>query len=310
MVAVAPEWKTGDVAAFFSKHGAIDVMRSTSMWGIRLDRPLPRHLRCTGPPMLVHLARLGYASKAVIYAIVGVLAILTVANRGGRITDTSGALRVVLRQPFGHTLLIVLAIGLCGYALWRLLDAIADPDHNGTAAGGLIVRIGNAIRGCVYGALAIEAFRLVRGLRGSRGDDAEMWTARILEYPFGEIAVGIAGAIVATYGMSEVVHSIRGRHDPRLDLSCFRSNIRPAIRKISRFGVGVRGGLIATLGVFLVRAALSHDPNQAAGSRESMLRLGGLVQGRWFLALIAVGVLAYAVDQAVHARCRRIRPVM
>ena len=260
--------------------------------------------------MLVHLARLGYASKAVIYAIVGILAILTVANRGGRITDTSGALRVVLRQPFGRTLLIVLAVGLCGYAVWRLLDAIADPDHHGTTAGGLVTRIGNAVRGSVYGALAIDAIRLLRGLRGSNGDEAEMWTARILELPFGELAVGIAGATVAIYGLSELIQSIRGKHDPRLDLSCFRSNVRPAVRKISRFGVAVRGGLIATLGVFLVRAALTHDPNQAAGTRESMLHLAGLVQGRWFLALIAAGVLAYAVDQAVHARCRRIRPVL
>jgi hypothetical protein len=82
------------------------------------------------------------------------------------------------------------------------------------------------------------------------------------------------------------------------------------VQRISRFGVAVRGGLIVTLGVFLLRAALSHDPDQAAGSRESMLRLGGIVEGRWFLALIAAGVIAYAVDQAVHARCRRIRPVL
>jgi hypothetical protein len=260
--------------------------------------------------MVEHLARLGYASKAVIYAIVGLLAILTAANRGGRITDTSGALRVVLRQPFGRMLLVVLAIGLCGYALWRLLDAIADPDRHGTTPGGLVTRIGNAIRGSIYGALGLEAFRLLRGLRGSSGNEAEMWTARILEFPFGELAVGIAGAIVAVFGISEVIHGIRGHHDPKLDMSCFRSNVRPALRKISRFGVGVRGGLIATLGVFLVRAALTHDPNQAAGSRESMLRLGGMVEGRWLLALIAAGLLAYAVDQVVHARCRRIRPVL
>lgn len=260
--------------------------------------------------MVEHLARLGYASKAVIYAIVGLLAILTAANRGGGITDTSGALRVVLRQPFGRMLLVVLAIGLCGYALWRLLDAIADPDRHGTTPAGLVARIGNAIRGCIYGALGLEAFRLLRGLRGSRGNEAELWTARIFELPFGDVAVGIAGAIVAVFGVSEVISSIRGKQDAKLDMSCFRSNVRPALRKISRFGVGVRGGLITTLGVFLVRAALTHDPNQAAGSRESMLRLGGMVEGRWLLALIAAGVLAYAVDQVVHARCRRIRPVL
>ena len=260
--------------------------------------------------MLEPLARLGYASKAVIYGIVGVLAILTAANRGGRITDTSGALRVVFRQPFGRMLLVVLAVGLCGYALWRLLDAIADPDHHGTSTKGLVTRIGNAIRGCVYGALGLEAFRLIRGLSGSSGNEATLWTARILAYPLGAVAIGIAGAVVAIYGLSELINSVQGRHDAKLDWSCFRRELRRPLQRISRFGVGVRGGLIATLGAFLVRAAFSHDPSEAAGSRESMLWLGGLVEGRWFLALIAAGVLAYAVDQAVHARCRRIRPVL
>ena len=260
--------------------------------------------------MLEYLARLGYASKAVVYAIVGVLAILTVTNRGGRVTDTSGALRVVLTQPFGNTLLVVLAIGLCGYAVWRLLDAAMDPDRHGTAPGGLVTRVGNAIRGCIYGALGFEAFRLLRGLRQSKGDEAEEWTARILAWPLGDIMIGIAGATVAIYGLSELIRAIRRNDDPKVDFSCIAASVRTAIRRISIFGVGVRGGLIATLGVFLVRAAFTHDPGQAAGNRESMLRLGGLVEGRWFLALIAVGVLAYAVDQAVHAWCRRIRPVL
>jgi hypothetical protein len=137
-----------------------------------------------------------------------------------------------------------------------------------------------------------------------------MWTARVLDLPLGSVAVGIAGATVAIYGLWELIRSLRGEHDPKVDWSSIGAEVRPAIQKISRFGVGVRGGLIATLGVFLVRAAVNHDPEQAAGSRESMLQLGGAVDGRWFLAVIAAGVLAYAVDQAVHARYRRIRPVL
>ena len=260
--------------------------------------------------MLEPLARLGYASKAVIYGIVGVFAVLAVVNRGGLVTDTSGALRLVLTQPFGRMLVIVLAVGLCGYAVWRVLDSIVDPDRDGTGPGGLVTRVGNFVRGCVYGALGLESFRLARGLRGPRGDEAELWTARILDLPFGEVAVGIAGAIAAAYGMSEVIEGVRGTHDQKVDWSSIPGDVRPAVQRISRFGVAVRGGLISTLGVFLVRAAFTHDPNQAAGARESMLRLSGVFEGRWFLALIAAGVIAYAIDQAVHARCRRIRPVV
>lgn len=257
--------------------------------------------------MLEGLARLGYASKAVIYGIVGVLAILAIVNRGGMVTDTSGALRVVLTQPLGRALLAVLAIGLCGYGAWRLLDAISDPDRDGAGPSGLVTRAGNAVRGLVYGALGLEAFRLLRGLGQASSEGAEHWTARLLQLPLGEVAVGAAGAITAAYGLLQIIGALRGAHDTKLDWSPIARGARVAIRHVCRFGVAIRGALIATLGVHLVRAALSHDPSEAAGARESMLRLGGLFDGRWFLALIAAGVIAYAVDQAVHARCRRIR---
>lgn len=259
--------------------------------------------------MLEHLARLGYASKAVIYAIVGVLAVLSAMSRGGAITDTSGALRVVLRGPFGQVLLLILGIGLCGYAAWRLLDAIRDPDRHGTEFAGLVTRVGNAIRGAIYGALGIEALRLFAGLTGSNRNEAQLWTSRIMELPLGEFIVGIAGAVIVVYGASEVVDSFRGKDDAKVDLSTISPQARPALRRISRFGVGARGVIIATIGVFLVRAAIRHDPREAADSRESVVELIGLAEGRWMLALIAAGLLAYAVDQAVHARCRRIRPV-
>jgi hypothetical protein len=243
----------------------------------------------------------------VVYAIVGILAVLGATNRGGMVTDTSGALRVVLTKPLGRALLLILAVGLCGYALWRLLDAAFDPDRDGTSFGGLVTRMGNAVRGLVYGALGLEAIQLLRGLRASNGD-AEFWTARVLQWPLGPLLVGIVGAIVAAYGTSELVKSLR-RGDPKVDWSSIPSGARPLLQRVSRFGVGIRGGVIATLGVFLVRAALTEQPEQAAGTRESMLRLGAVFEGRWFLALIAVGVLAYAVDQVIHAYGRRVRPV-
>ena len=255
--------------------------------------------------MLELLARLGYASKAIIYAIVGVFAVLAALNRGGAITDTTGALRVVLTKPFGNTLLILLAVGLCGYGAWRLLDAFVNPDRDGA-----FIRIGNAVRGGVYGALGVRAIQLLRGLRAPGGDEAELWTAKILDWPLGSVAVGIIGGIVAAYGAWQIVLGVTASHDEKIDWSSIPAGARTLVQRISQFGVATRGGLLVTLGVFLIRAALTENPDQAAGARESMLRLGGVFEGRWFLAVIAVGVLAYAVDQAVHAVCRRIRPVV
>jgi hypothetical protein len=145
--------------------------------------------------VLEQLARLGYASKALVYGIVGALGILAATDRGGAITDVSGALRVVRAKPSGELLLVVLAIGLCGYGAWRVLDAWRDPDRDGSNPSGVITRIGNVVRGAIYGGLGLEAVRLLSGRRGARGDEAEFWSARILQVPFGDVVL----CLVAPY---------------------------------------------------------------------------------------------------------------
>lgn len=255
--------------------------------------------------MIETLARLGYASKALVYAIIGALAIAAATNQGGRVTDTSGALRVVFSQPYGQVLLLVLGVGLCGYAIWRLLDAFSDPDRHGKDLKGIVTRLGHVIRGLIYGALGLEAIRLFRGTSGSKGDETEAWTSKIMSLPFGDWLIGIVGAIVIVYGVTQVITIFKGKDDPLVDWS----RVSTTIRRLCRFGVGSRGLIIVTLGVFLVRAAIQHDPSEAAGTRESLIELVGAVEGRWLLGFMAVGLLAYALDQAVHSLYRRIRPV-
>jgi hypothetical protein len=261
--------------------------------------------------MIKTLARLGYASKALIYAIVGSLAVAAALNRGGRITDTRGALRVLLTQPLGNTLLWLVAIGLCGYALWRLLDAVFDQDRHGLKFSGLVVRIGSLARGLAYGAIGLEAFRLARGLRASSSGhtsrQTRLWTARIMDLPFGEWLVALTGLIVVGYGIWEIVRAVRQDTDKSVDPSELPAAVRTPLVNIARFGVVARAAVIIVLGVFLARAALQHDPSKALGPRESFVELVGLFDSRWALAAMGLGFIAYGVDQAVHAWCRRIR---
>ena len=69
------------------------------------------------------LARAGIAARGVIYAIIGVLAIKLAVGSGGETTNQQGALATIAKQPFGKALLILMAIGLAGYAIWRLVRA-------------------------------------------------------------------------------------------------------------------------------------------------------------------------------------------
>ena len=257
--------------------------------------------------MLASLARLGYASKALVYLIVGSVAIAASVNRGERVTDLSGALRLILSGPFGQVILLVLGVGLCGYALWRILDAIKDPDRRGHGAAGVFQRVGDALRGCIYGAFGIDAFRLLGGTRGSNGHEVEMLAAKVMRVPFGEWLLGAVGLVVAGYGAYEVVSAIRSHTDTDLDLSPVPPQMRAPLLGIARVGVGCRAAIVTVLGVALVRAAVRQNPSEAASTRESILQLADILPGRWALAAIGAGLIAYAVDQGVHAWCRKIK---
>ena len=258
--------------------------------------------------MIETLARLGYASKAFIYATVGLLAVAATLREGGAVTDTRGALRVILSHPFGNSVLLLLAVGLCGYSAWRLLDAFLDPDRHGSDAKGLAIRTGGVFRGLIYGGLGLEAIRLARGLRGSDASDAKirMWTATVMEWPLGVWLIAIVGIATAGYGVFEIAAAIKGKEDDKRDFGSLDPGTCRTLMRVSRFGVAARALLIVALGIFLVRAALRHSPSEAEGVRGSMLQIAG-AGGRWALGLIAVGMVAYAIDQALHARYRRIR---
>ena len=145
-------------------------------------------------------------------------------------------------------------------------------------------------------------------MRGSSGHEAELWTARIMDLPMGAWIIGIAGLIVAIYGVSEVIDSLRSERDELMDLArACRPACAPPPPSSARIGVGARGLIIVVLGIFMVRAAIQHHPSEAAGTRESLLELTNVFSGRWLLAAMALGLIAYACDQAMHAWCRRIR---
>src|SRR5436190_24012967 len=69
------------------------------------------------------LARPGLIARGVVYAVIGVLAIKVAVGSAGKAPNQQGALKTVAQQPFGKVLLIALAVGLAGYAGWRLIRA-------------------------------------------------------------------------------------------------------------------------------------------------------------------------------------------
>src|SRR5687768_9545443 len=92
-------------------------------------------------PWVSRIVRLGYLAKGVIYILIGVLAMrVAFGMRGGRLTDPSGVLLEILRQPFGAGLVTITGIGILGYAAYYLFEAFADLRHKGGGLHGWLAR--------------------------------------------------------------------------------------------------------------------------------------------------------------------------
>jgi uncharacterized protein DUF1206 len=257
-------------------------------------------------PWVERLARIGYAAKAVLYITVGLLTAQAGLGHGGRTVDTQGALRVVHDATFGRVALIVVAAGLLGYAIWRVVEAVADPDGRGTDAKGLALRASFVGRGVLHGALGITALRLAARERpGPHRDQTRHWTEIAFALPAGDLLVWLAALAIAGYGFYQLYRAYASKLSRQLALEKLGAGTTRWVVGVSRFGIAARGVVFCLIGFLMARAAARHDAALAGGLRKSMGLLAGM--GRWPFVVVALGLVAYGVYELVNARYRRIR---
>lgn len=249
------------------------------------------------------LGRIGYAAKGIVYAIVGVLAVQAAMGSGGETTDTRGALQRIQEAPFGKVLLGLVAVGLVGYALWRLVQAFLDTDNKGSDAKGRITRLGYAVVGVVYLGLALSAIQLLRGSGGQNQGSEQDWTARLMAQPFGQLLVGLVGAGVIGIGLYQLYKAYSGKFREHLKLAEMSHTEAEWATRSGRLGFSARGIVFCIIGALLIAAALHSNASEARGLAGALETLGGRP---WLLGAVAVGLIAYAVFCLVEARYRRM----
>lgn len=254
------------------------------------------------------LARFGYAAKGFVYGAIGILALLAAFSAKGKTTDTTGVLHTIAGQPFGRLLLGLIAIGLVGYVLWRLIQAINDPADKGDDAKGIFTRLGYALSGLAYGGVALNAALLAIGSSsGGGGKSKQDWTATVMQQPFGRWLVGLAGAITIGIGVWRLYEAYKIKFRKQLRMGELNSQQQNWLVNISRFGIAARGVVFIALGFFIMQAAYQYNPDKVRGLDGILQTFARQPFGKVFLVLTAAGLVAYAVYLFLQARYRKIK---
>ena len=257
------------------------------------------------------LARLGYAAKGVVYLIIGWLALELVVGAGGKTTDQRGALQTISEQPYGKFLLALVVIGLLGFGIWCFLQAWFDTEGKGSDIKGIIGRLGYAVTGVTYAILAFGAFRLLAGMGTSSAtksttSSTQDVTAQLLKHSWGVAVVVVLGLIVIGVACYMFAKAYTAKFQRRLLLTGLSAQLRRGVIFLGRIGYAALGVVFSIIGIFLIVAAVQHNPHEAKGLDAALRTLIQQPFGPVVLGLVALGLIAYGVYSFVEARYRRV----
>jgi Domain of Unknown Function (DUF1206) len=240
-----------------------------------------------------------------VYCLVGLLALLAAFGKGDGVRGTGGALQTLLGKPFGEAILAFLAVGLVGFAIWRFVQAVFDPDQDGTSWRALITRVGYFIGAVIYMGLAGTTLSLAFGSGTGPGSDdraAQDWTAWLLTQPLGRwitgaVAIGLIGAGVA-FAIESWMGNV-GEHLPAYERKTW-------VRLLGRTGYATSGIVFVITGLFLLLAAIYHSPAEARGLGGALTTVQAQPYGSARLAVVASGLFAFGLFGVVQGIYRRI----
>ena len=236
------------------------------------------------------LARFGFVTRGLLYIVIAWLVIAT-----GRTEDLTGVMEY-LGDGVGRGLMIFLVAGMTGYGLWRISDAAFGMDSGRHHPKAWRRRIAAGSSGAIYLYLAYKALKIMLG-HPVGGGDAHAHAATALHMPAGDLAVGIAAAILAGAGLVQL----------RKAGSCsFLEHLnerghQPLAKWFGRIGYAARGVIFLTVSWLLARAALDHSAAEAGGLEQALDALRGPLE-----IPVAAGLALFGAYSLIEARYRSI----
>jgi hypothetical protein len=250
------------------------------------------------------LARAGFVARGLVYAIIGVLALKLAFGHGGQLTNQQGALKTVAHQPFGTALLTLVAIGLGGYSLWRLVRAAIGHGPEGSDTG--FERLAALASGLAYGALCLLAIEILVSGHGSTSGNPKQATAGVFGWPGGTWIVGIAGVVMIGVALYQGYRGITKKFLKDSKVEEMNPEMKKWISRLGTVGHLARMVVFGLVGIFLVKAAIDYSPKKAVGLDGALAKLTHYSYGPLLLGIVAVGLIAFALYSLSDARYRRI----
>jgi Domain of Unknown Function (DUF1206) len=200
--------------------------------------------------------------------------------------------------------LVIIAAGLLGYALWKLVQAAFGHGPEGGGGADVKDRIANAAGGIAYLILCGVAVRVLLGSAGNSSSQTKHAAAGVLAWPGGQVLVGIAGVALIAISAYQVFDAMRLNFADEIKASEMTDAEYRLFMALGVAGLIARSLVFGLVGYFLLRAAIDFDPAKAVGVNGALAAVHHQPYGPWLLGVVAAGLITFAGFSLMESRYR------
>ncbi|MFN0264418.1 DUF1206 domain-containing protein [Tepidamorphus sp. 3E244] len=251
------------------------------------------------------LARAGYGGRGLVYLFAGIFAVIA-GFSGSQEAGSREVIDWLLNQPFGRTILFALTVCLAGYVAWRLVQSLLDADEHGFDVKGLVIRAGLFVSAMTYTILAIYTLSRLGVFSSDSGGGGGGGVADYIAGFIGAHYVSLVLAICfAGVGVAHVYKAATRRYNDHIQAP---SEAQWLVDGSAMAGLGARGLIFFVLAVMSFYRFLSADGGSGdpPGLKDALGFIEGLPAGSILMAVMGLGLVAFAVYSFVESRYRRI----
>ena len=259
--------------------------------------------RAVRSPAMGWLARAGLVARGAVYAIIGILALKLALGDGGKATNQQGALRTIADGAFGKTLLVLMAIGLAGYAIWKLVRAAVG--HGAEQRDEASDRVSALASGIAYAVLCFTAIGILTGSGGGSGSPRKA-TGGVLDWTGGRLLVALAGIVLIGVAGYQAYKGLKRKFLEDAHTERMGQPVERAYTALGIAGHVARAVVFALIGYGLIAAAVRYDPDKAVGLDGALRQLAHASYGPVLLGVVAAGLVCFAAYSLADARFRKV----
>jgi len=243
--------------------------------------------------------RLGHGAKGMLYGLIGLFLVNDIIHDQPVVAGSDGVLVALARRPMGSIMLALLALGLLGYVLWRLIQAGIDPEHQGQPSLRQVMqRCGYLCSGLAYLSIARTAGKLAFDLAVNFNDTLDDIASLLFEVEIGPWMLLAIGFGVVGIGCAYVYGAVTESY-----INDFRRQLNAQVAHwavlVGQVGITARGVGFILIGGYLAKAAYLVEDEPAGGLGHVFDQLDSQFLGEYWLGAIAFGFIAYAIYMVI-----------